>query len=376
MEALGTLAGGIAHDFNNILTIIIGFCELSKLKIDMGRQGEIRKELDEIMKAGIRARDLIRQILTFSRQSGIHREPMDIIPLVKESIQFLRASLPSSIDIRQTIPESQCIVNADATQIHQILMNICSNAAHAMKMKDGVLDILIETVTLENNQDLKGLPQGMYIRITLSDNGVGIPQDIVPRIFEPFFTTKERGKGTGMGLAVVHGIVSDMGGTISVNSTPGTGTTFVILLPVSSEPAITDQAPPSVFPMNNARILLVDDEEAVLRAGSCILEQFGYDVAAFLNPIDALEKFTDDSGSFDLVLTDLTMPKMTGLELSKALKKIRPDIPVILCTGYGLDIKPSDLIECGIAEMVIKPMIPGELAEILNRILSAAPSES
>ena len=232
MESIGALAGGIAHDFNNILSAILGYTELAKMK--QAERQTVEGELEQILKAGIRARELVKQILTFSRQSGIVKIPLEIVPLIKEALKFIRASVPATIEIRQDLGDSGNMVEADPTQIHQIIMNLCSNAAYAMKDRSGVLDIVLKEVALEDEVQLtyKGLKPGRYLQLSVTDTGTGIPRDIMDRIFDPFFTTKERGEGTGMGLSVIHGIVADMGGAISVYSEPGIGTTFRVVFPL------------------------------------------------------------------------------------------------------------------------------------------------
>ena len=372
MEAIGSLAGGIAHDFNNILSAVFGFAELAKMKLE--NKGEIENELDEILKAGVRARDLVKQILTFSRQAGIKREPMVLVPLIKETMKFLRASLPVTIAISQDFPVSDSMIIADPTQIHQVIMNLCTNAAHAMKEKGGRLDVRLAEVELDDTAELdyKGLKRGRYLRLSVTDTGSGIPKEVIKRIFDPFFTTKERGEGTGMGLSVVHGIVKDMGGAISVYSDPGIGTTFNILFPLYKGETVETSALNTLMKTGSGRILFVDDEEGVIVSGRGILEQLGYAITATTSPMEALDLFTSDPGAFDLVLTDLTMPRMTGLELSERLLEIRPHIPIVLCTGFSLGISPERIRDAGIREMVMKPMVASELSEAVYKALNPA----
>jgi two-component system, cell cycle sensor histidine kinase and response regulator CckA len=370
MEAIGSLAGGIAHDFNNILSSVFGFAELAKMRHEDGEN--IGNELDEILKAGVRARDLVKQILTFSRQAGIKREPMVVVPLIKETLKFLRASLPVTIEIRQDFPVSDSMIIADPTQIHQVIMNLCTNAAYAMKEKGGMLDVRLAEVELDDAAELdyKGLEQGRYLRLSVSDTGSGIQKEIIKRIFDPFFTTKERGEGTGMGLSVVHGIVKEMGGSITVYSDPGIGTTFNILLPLYKGEAVEAHALNTLMKTGRGRILFVDDEEGVIVSGRGILEQLGYEITSTTSPMEALALFTADPDAIDLVLTDLTMPKMTGLELSERLREIRPDIPIVLCTGFSLGISPERIRDAGISEMVMKPMVASELSEAVYKVLN------
>ncbi|MBU0995144.1 MAG: PAS domain S-box protein [Proteobacteria bacterium] len=370
MEAIGSLAGGIAHDFNNILSAVIGFSELARHMLDSGDR--IDNEINEIYKAGLRARELVKQILTFSRQADIKREPMDVLPHFKETLKFLRASLPVTIEIKKDFPDHGCIIMADSTQMHQLLMNLCTNAAHAMKDHGGIIDICVREVEMSDTDEwgVKQLKPGRYLRLDVSDTGCGISEELVNRIFDPFFTTKKRGEGTGMGLSVVHGIVKDMGGTISVYSYPGKGTTFNLFFPLHEGETVTTPSPEPAVKTGSGRILLVDDEEGVLASERGVLEHLGYTVLSTTRPAEAIEMFTAMPDQFDLVLTDLTMPGMTGLELSERLSQIRPGIPIVLCTGYGIGITPQKLAEAGIREVVIKPMTTSELSEAVYRALN------
>ncbi|MDQ5987408.1 MAG: Sensor histidine kinase RcsC [Syntrophus sp. SKADARSKE-3] len=369
METIGTLAGGIAHDFNNILSAVIGFTELAQMKLE--DRESIEYALGEILKAGIRARDLVKQILTFSSQTSIKREPMMLAPLIKENLKFLRASLPVTIDISQDLFLSDSNIIADPVHIHRIVMNICTNAAYAMREKGGMLDIRLAEVELDDEIELnsKGLKRGRYLQLSIADTGSGIPKEIIHRIFDPFFTTKERGKGTGMGLSVVHGIVKDLGGAISVYSEPSKGTTFHVLFPKYEGNSNVPDSPSIVTRSGSGKILFVDDEEAIIDSGSRILEQIGYEVVVTTSPIEALEIFRTRPDKFDLVLTDMTMPKMTGLELSEQLLKIRPDIPIVLCTGFSLGISAERIKNTGIKGLIMKPMIASELANAVNSAL-------
>ncbi len=369
MEAIGTLAGGIAHDFNNILSSVLGFAELAKMNLATGKDAE--NDLDEVMNAGLRARDLVKHILTFSRKADVQKQPTQIRLLIKEALKFLRASLPTTIEVRSDLGVSDSTVMADPTQIHQILMNLCTNAAHAMQEKGGVLDVRMEEVMLEEEKLLqfKDLKHGKYIRLTVGDTGHGIPKEIIDRIFDPFFTTKERSEGTGMGLATVHGIVKDMGGTISVYSELGKGTTFDILFPKHEGEAADLTSPRYILKKGKGRILFVDDEKGIVVSGRQILERLGYEVVATTSSLEALKLFESGSDTLNLVLTDMTMPAMTGLELSKKLTEIRPDIPIVLCTGFSTGITTETIRDAGIREMIKKPMIASELAEAVEKAL-------
>ena len=368
LEAIGTLAGGIAHDFNNILSTVLGYTELAKMKLEQNQP--ITCELDEVLNAGIRARDLIRQILTFSRQADIQRTPLQIVPLIKETVKFLKASLPATVEILQDLDNSHDLIMADPTQIHQVLMNLCTNATHALQ-DEGWIEIRLRELTLDEEGSLafKGLQPGRYLRLSVSDNGRGIPREIIDKIFDPFFTTKARGEGSGMGLAVVHGIVADMHGAISVYSEPGLGTTFHVLFPALEGDADMGEHPPLELRQGHGRILFVDDEQGILASGRGILEYLGYEVECHDSPTAALEVLSQHPKSFDLVLTDMTMPKMTGLELAAQIKEIRPDIPIILSTGFSMVISEERIANLGIRALIMKPLIAGELAETVYHAL-------
>jgi PAS domain S-box-containing protein len=370
MEAIGTLAGGIAHDFNNILSSVIGFAGLAQMKLEAGKS--LGNELNEVLEAGARAKDLVKQILTFSRKTEIQKIPMELVPLIKETSKFIRASLPSTIEIKQDLNVAGSMIMADPTQVHQVLMNLCTNAAHAMKERGGILDIRLKEVDLDDevSRQFKGLEAGRYLRLSISDNGCGIPKEIISKIFDPFFTTKERGEGTGMGLSVVHGIVVAMGGDITVYSDPGIGTTFNVLLPTYKGEKGASDFPWLVLRKGSGRILYVDDEAGIVASGCGILEELGYEVVSTTRPLEALEIFRSKPDAFDLVLTDLTMPKMTGLELSRRLQEIRPDIPIVLCTGFSSGLAEEKVKDIGISGIVMKPMLPRELAEVIYTVLN------
>ncbi len=372
MESLGTLAAGVAHDFNNILAIVLGFTELINLKVETGKFDDIPKHVKGIRTASLRAKDLVKQILTFSRQADTVREPVDIGSVIKESVAFLTALLPASITIKQDIPDSRIVVNADPTQVHQIIMNIFSNAAYAIGDRSGTINIRLEEMAADKNTpDQAGTAPGeKYLRIIISDTGCGISQEVMSRIFDPFFTTKERGSGTGMGLSVVHGIITDMGGIISVSSDPGKGTTFSILLPQLDNDRFRERPVISTISRGQGHILLIDDEEMILITGSGILRQMGYDVTTSECGKKATEIFSENPGKFNCVITDMMMPGMNGLEVSRILKKIRPDIPVILSTGFNPKISLEELGAAGITEMVLKPMVAAEISEAVKRVIS------
>ncbi|MGC8811700.1 MAG: PAS domain S-box protein, partial [bacterium] len=370
MEAIGTLAGGIAHDFNNILSAIIGYTELASLELPP--ESKALPNLQFALKASQRAKELVKQILTFSRYSDQSKKPLPIAPLIKETVKLLRASLPATIEIRQCIENYQGIVNANPTQIHQILMNLCTNAAHAMRSKGGVLEISLNTlrVSEQNRAQFPDLPLGSYVQLTVKDDGEGMPPEILGKIFDPYFTTKKVGEGTGLGLAVVHGLVKNHGGSISVKSELGQGSVFNIFLPLLSEPEeITDFAPSEFPPLGEReRILLVDDEPMLTEVGKKMLEHLGYEVTIRTSSIEALELFRNQPNRFHLVITDMTMPNMTGDKLAQELINIRPDIPIILCTGYSEKISAARAKSLGISEFIMKPFDINELGRAVRRI--------
>jgi DNA-binding response OmpR family regulator len=368
MEAIGTLAGGIAHDFNNILGSIIGYTELSMLEVP--EKSTPYHFMSQVLKSGERAKDLVKQILTFSHRSEQKNKLLKLKSVIKEALKLLRASLPSTIEIRQNIEENQSVIMADPTQIHQILLNLCTNGAHAMKDKRGILSIDLDNIEI-SPEDLpfySNLKAGPYVKLTVSDTGHGIKDEFIKRIFEPYFTTKKVGEGTGLGLSVVHGIVIGYGGDIKVYSETGKGTVFHILLPEikADEAATADKLEP--IHKGTGRILLIDDEEDLVNMIKYMLKYLGYEVTARTDSIKALEIFKNDPYSFDLVITDLTMPHMTGKELTKELVSIRHDIPVILTTGFSDTINSENVRDTGIRDLVLKPVTVRKMAEVINKI--------
>jgi len=371
MEAIGTLAGGIAHDFNNILMTIIGYAEIMEM-FDLPEDSPIRPSLKEVLKAANRAKNLVQQILTFSRQTEQEMKPLQLSPIVKEALKFLRASLPSTIEIRQEIKSDTGTVLADPTQMHQVLMNLCTNAGYAMREHGGVLEVSLSEVDLkeEDADQFPDLDPGPCLKLTVSDTGHGMDHEIIGRIFDPFFTTKERGEGTGMGLSVVHGIVSSHTGAITAESEPGEGSTFRVFLPLIEKDTDTkkvEELPP--LPEGNESILFVDDEEGIVYLGEQILARLGYSIICKTSSNEALAAFRSRPDHFDLVVTDLTMPHMTGVELTEKLLEIRSDIPIILCTGFSDTVTPEKAQAMGIREFLKKPLAPRELAESVRRVL-------
>ena len=368
MEAIGTLSGGIAHDFNNILGIIIGNAELAMDNVPEWNPAHFN--LEEIKTAGIRAKDIVRQLLSFSRKTAQERKPIQIIPVIKDSLKFLRATIPTSIDIRQDMQATDDTILADPTQIHQVMMNLCTNASHAVDT-GGIMGIVIENVVLDEDSAVlyPDLIPDNYVRVTVSDTGQGIAPEAIDRIFDPYFTTKEVGKGTGMGLSVVHGIIKSHGGAISVDSELGKGTTFSVLFPVIEKQADSEIETDEEFPTGSERILFVDDEESMVYVGRYRLERLGYQVEAQTSPVQALKLFQAKSDQFDLVITDMTMPRMTGDMLVKEILKIRPDMPTILCTGFSEKIDEVRSKELGISAYIEKPLDRCDLAKLVRKVL-------
>jgi PAS domain S-box-containing protein len=367
MEAIGSLAGGIAHDFNNILSAIIGFTELSMLS-----EGAPVDYLREAMKAAQRAKDLVKQILSFSRQTDEQRMPVHVGMVVKEIAKFLRASIPSTIDIRCTIDNRAGAVLANSVELHQILMNLCTNAVHAIGERAGTVEIGVRGMDIgpENRDGFPDLDLGHYVRLSVKDTGQGIPSDVRGRMFDPYFTTKEKGVGTGLGLAVVHGIVKKSNGTIRVESEIGSGSVFHVYLPQVDLSASKQVEHPTIPRGGSERILFVDDEKMLVEVGEQILRRLGYDVVSRTSPLEALELFKARPKDFDLVISDQTMPGLTGDALARELMKLNPGIPVILCTGYSQMIDQRRAKEKGIRALVMKPILISEIAGAIRAVLN------
>ena len=372
MEAIGTLAGGIAHDFNNILGAIIGYSEMAIESLPP--DSTVTRNLGEVLKAGFRAKDLVTQILAFSRQANI--DPIYLRPagIIKEGIKLLRSSIPTTIDIHEDIDPKTGVILAAPTQIHQILMNLCTNAFHAMEEHGGTLQISLHEIELgpENSAFASGAAIGTFARLTVHDSGTGIDPMIKNNIFDPYFTTKEAGKGTGMGLAIVHGIVKSCGGFIACESEPGRGTTFEVFLPVVRRDGPDEVEILDCIPTGKERILFVDDEALIADMATEILEKLGYAVTVRKSGLAALDAFRNQPGNFDLVITDQTMPGMTGVELSRRMLQIRPDIPIILCTGYSSTASESAAKALGVKEFVFKPVSIRILAGLIRKVLDAS----
>ncbi|MCP3898228.1 MAG: PAS domain S-box protein, partial [Desulfobacteraceae bacterium] len=369
MESIGTLAGGIAHDFNNILFPIVGHAEL--LIDDISEDSPIQGSLNEIYNAALRARDLVKQILTFSRQESSDLKLIKIQHVIQEALTLVRSTIPTTIDIQQDIQPDCNVIKADPTNIHQIIMNLATNAHHAMQETGGKLKISLKENKLgEDDLLVSDIDPGTYACLTIADTGIGMDQDLVEKIFDPFFTTKEQGKGTGMGLSVVHGIVNNMGGDIQVKSEPGKGTKFHIYLPIlenSSEKINIKTEKPILF--GTERILLVDDEKDIITIASQMLIRLGYKVTSMINSIEALEVFQEESNNFDIVITDMAMPNMSGDKFSEELIKIRSDIPVLICTGFSETMSEVKAASLGIKGFLMKPIVMQELAQKVREIL-------
>jgi PAS domain S-box-containing protein len=370
LEAIGTLAGGIAHDFNNILGAILGYTEMARDSIP--EDSIPHQDLEQVLKAAHRARDLVRQILSFSRQGEDQaRKTVEIAPIVKEALKLLRSTLPSTIELHQNIAAYPLMVSGDSTQLHQIVVNLCTNAAHAMREKGGVLDVNLGEVQLDAAavSNYKDLQPGSYVRLTVSDTGHGMDADTLERIFDPYFTTKEVGEGSGLGLAVVHGIVRRHEGGIYVQSEPGQGTTFEILFPMTERSqrlqTDTDSQP---IRGGGERVLFVDDEEPLATLGERMLHRLGYRVTMKMSSLEAIELFRKDPGSFDLVITDYTMPKRTGIDLAREFLEIRPGIPIILCTGYSEMVSEETVKAAGVRAFLMKPLGLGTLAQTIRKV--------
>jgi PAS domain S-box-containing protein len=367
MEAIGTLAGGIAHDFNNILAIILGYAELAQEDALPGTP--LKKDLEQVLSAANRAKELVKQILTFSRQSQTDIIPLQIQPLIKEGLKMLRSSIPTTISITEEIEPTGGTILADPTQIYQILMNLCTNGYHAMEETGGVLSVILKTTVIDINEHV---PPGEYLELTVSDTGRGIGPDIITKIFDPYFTTKTSGKGTGMGLAIIHGIIQDYGGAITVESQLGKGSTFHAYFPVIEKDAWPEIKVAETIPMGTERILFIDDEELLAEMGKEMLERLGYHVTARYSSLEALATFKNSPHEFDLIITDQTMPDMTGSDLARLMLQIRPDIPIILCTGYSNLIDESSAKAMGIKEFVLKPLTKETIAKVIRKVLPEA----
>ena len=370
LQAIGTLAGGIAHDFNNILFPIVGYTELTM--DDIPADSQARQNLEEVLKAANRAKELVQQILAFSRQGGQERKPLKVQFLIKEALKLLRATIPSTIDIEYQVSEECGPIMGDPTQIHQVIMNLCTNAYHALQATGGKLAVSLKEVDIsyEKTVERVGMKVGRHLELMVEDDGHGMEPEVLERIFEPYYTTKEQGKGTGLGLSVIHGIIKNHGGDISVASQPDQGTAFTIYLPVIDDIDIEiEPAGAAAAAQGHERILLIDDEKQIIDIEQQILERLGYKVTPKTDSQEALEEFAALPDNFDLVITDMTMPKMSGDQLARKMMDIKPSIPVILCTGFNETITEEKALAMGIDKFIMKPIVKDELANTIRTLL-------
>ncbi len=370
MEAIGTLAGGIAHDFNNILGVILGYLEMSQLQLDTGK--DLRKNLEQISQATNRAVELVKQILTFSRKADYLLHPLNPQLITKEALKMLRSSLPSSVELQERIDPQCPPIMADPTNIHQVVLNLCTNAFHALDQEKGLIAVSLSRKELgpEEISDIDVTP-GPFVELMVQDTGHGIEPEALDRIFDPYFTTKEKGKGTGLGLAVIYGIVKDCRGFIQVDSTPGQGTTFRIYIPALTEAKVSDEkkARAAELPTGRERVLVVDDEPSIVTLLTTMLNQLGYQTEGSTASLEALSIFRADPNRFDLVISDQTMPKMTGGELAREVFSIRPGLPIILCSGYSSILKEEEALPLGIKNFLKKPVRRETLAYAVREAL-------
>ncbi len=369
MEAIGTLAGGIAHDFNNILGAIIGYTDLAM--VDKKEDANLADNLMQVKNAAYRAKDLTAQILAFSRQQEIDIQPVVVAKIVEEILKLLRATIPSSIEIKQTIASKNGKILADPSQIHQVLMNLCTNASQAMEDRGGILEVRLEEVDIEE-KDIRDKPEitsSRYLHLTVTDTGKGMNQVTLDRIFDPFFTTKEKGEGTGLGLSVVHGIVKSHGGEIQVASEPEKGTSFHLYFPLLESPIDLEEDKKAPLPKGNERVLLVEDEWTLAEMEKKMLENLGYSVVAATSSLKAMQIFIHNPDQFDIVITDQTMPQVSGMELASSILKIRPDIPIILSTGFSKSVTKEKTESIGIKEIIIKPFDMHQFAALVRKTL-------
>jgi len=376
MEVIGAFSGGIAHDFNNILGAIINCSELALE--DLPKDHPVREDVKHVLKAGLRGKSLVQQIRAFSRREQPQRHPIELDLVVKECLSLLRASLPTSIEFRPKLTVESSLVLADTTQIHQVLMNLCANAAHAMGDSDGILRVTLSNVDLDAGTISvdQGVPPGKYLKLAVSDNGCGMEESVMERIFDPFFTTRSQKGGTGLGLSVVQRIVKSHDGAVTVESEPGKGSTFAVFLPLTERPGnMETRVTSNLGAGGGERILLVDDEDDLLYAGQKLLQRLGYEVTVSSRGVEALEAFRAAPQRFDLVITDQTMPQMKGTDLARELLNIRPDIPIILCSGYGSvsnhAVTPESAKAMGIRAFISKPVTRTEMVTTIHQELAA-----
>lgn len=370
MESIGNLAGGIAHDFNNILFPIIGMAEM--LKEDLPSGSVEQENAEEILQAGKRASELVKQILAFSRQQAHQMQPVKVQQIIKDVLKLSRSSISSNIEINDFLQPDCGMVLADVTQLHQIGMNLITNAYHAVQDEGGTITVEVRETEIDKKLNSLDLSPGKYVTLTVADTGTGILKEHMDKIFEPYFTTKESGKGTGLGLSVVYGIVKEHQGEIKVASKPGKGTSFTIYLPVITAPTSIDVTnTPSLLPTGTEQILLVDDEPQVAKLEKQMLERLGYNVTQFTSSPEALESFIKNPDMYDLVISDMSMPQMTGDQFAGEILRLKPEIPIIICTGFSERFSKEDLLNMGIKGVLMKPVVKGEIAKEVRNVLDA-----
>ncbi|MCP4687343.1 MAG: response regulator, partial [Desulfobacterales bacterium] len=369
LEAISTLAGGIAHDFNNILGAILGYTQLIEMEVEPGSTAW--KYIERILIASDRAKNLIQQILAFSRRSEPEKMPVDISIVIKEALKLLEASVPANIEFRRNVKSNLGAVLADQTQIHQVLMNLCTNALHAMENNDGMIKIALTPVDVGDDEieAYHDIAPGSYLKLTVSDTGCGMPPETISRIFEPYYTTKAPGEGTGMGLASVHGVVKDHGGTILVESAPGEGSSFHAFFPVIKDDIQTENLDKETISSGDERVLFLDDEAPLVDIWDRMLSKLGYHVIGLTDPRDALDAFRANPYDFDIVITDMTMPGMTGEDFAREVIKIRPEIPVVLCTGFRKGFSEVNARAAGVKDFLLKPLTVMEMAQTIRKAL-------
>jgi CheY-like chemotaxis protein/two-component sensor histidine kinase len=368
MEAIGNLAGGIAHDFNNLLSPIIGFSELMLTELEPG--GLVYKRVQRINEAGNRAKDLVSQILSFSRLSDLEMMPVKFQKVLKEVLTFCRATIPKNIEIEEEVQQDCGAIWANVTQLHQIGMNLITNAYHAVQDKNGKITIALTEVLLgQNDVSALSMSPGKYALLSVSDNGSGMSEETKNKIFEPYFTTKEKGKGTGLGLAVVYGIVKELGGEATVDSQAGIGTTFDIYLPLMKESAnVASEQSKINMQRGHEHILVVDDEPPIAELFQSALEGPGYTVTVRVSSLDALEAFRENPDMFDMVVSDMSMPHMTGDQLAHEIRRIRPKMPIVICTGFSERINKEKAEESGVNGFLLKPVVISEMADVIRKV--------
>lgn len=371
MEALGTLAGGIAHDFNNILSVIFGYADMARRRLS--DNSPEHAHLSKIFSAAEKARDLVKQILGFTRQTEIEKVPFQPALLIKETIKLLRASIPATIQIQTDIDPECGWISADPTQFHQILLNLCTNAYHAMEYTGGRIDISLYETRVDESElsKNKDLWPGQYARLSVRDNGTGMDRDILEKIFDPYFTTKEVGKGTGMGLSIVHGIVKRHKGFILVESSIGEGAVFHIHFPIIKKKFAVEVSTQTIISKGHGKICLIDDEPDFLEMAQDMMETLGYEVTVIQNSLDALRLFQKNPGRFDLAVTDQIMPGMTGMDLALKMLEVRPGFPIILCTGYSQNLTKEKIRKAGLKEMLFKPLVVEDLSRAIQKALES-----